>query len=101
MTGRVIEDDMLGVARRLKEIDDGYFVFLNYKTGKFEVHNRRFTPTLCLVLPFEALDERTVNRVLYTRAERVQAVIADMERHNALLSARAKAAAVDKITEVV
>lgn len=84
MTGRVIDDDLFGVARRLKSIDDGYFVFLNYKTGKFEIHNRRQRPnTLCLVLPFDRLDERTVNRVLYTRAENVKRIVADMERDNA------------------
>ncbi len=96
MTGRVIEDDMFGVARRLKEIDSGYFVFLNYKTGKFEVHNSRSSPTLCLVLPFDKLDERTVNRVRYTRAERAEAIIAEMDRQNAEREARARKAAVER-----
>ncbi len=99
MIGRVIEDDMFGVARRLREIDSGYFVFLNYKTGKFEVHNRRSSPTLCLVLPYETLDERTVNRVRYTRAERAKAIIADMERHNAEREARARKTMVERTLE--
>ena len=41
LTGRVIEDDLFGICGRLKSIDDGYFVFRNYKTGRFEVHNRK------------------------------------------------------------
>lgn len=85
MTGRVIDDDLFGVARRLKSIDDGYFVFLNYKTGKFEVHNAKDTHTLCLVLPYDTLDERTVRHVLYTRAERAREIVARMERENARL----------------
>lgn len=85
MTGRVIRDDMFGICRRLKSIDDGYFVFLNYKTGKFEVHNAKDTRTLCLVLPYDTLDERTVRHVLYTRAERVKEIVARMERENARL----------------
>ncbi|MCM1368006.1 MAG: hypothetical protein NC184_04265 [Roseburia sp.] len=102
MTGRVIEDDLFGVCRRLKTIDDGYFVFLNYKTGKFEVHNSRCAPsTLCLVLPFDTLDERTVRRVLYTRAERVAEIVERMERENAAKElARAKAAA-DRIASSI
>lgn len=96
MTGRVIDDDMFGVARRLKGIDDGYFVFLNYKTGKFEIHNRRDSPSLCLVLPYETLDERTVNKVLYTRAERVEKIVADMERENRRLEAEAVSAQLQK-----
>ena len=75
---------MLGVAARLRSIDDGYFVFLNYKTGKLEVHNKHCAPhTLCLVLPYDRLDERTVRRVRYTRAERIKETLAAIERENA------------------
>lgn len=91
MTGRIIEDDMFGVCRRLKSIDAGYFVFLNYATGKFEVHNSACRPnTLCLVLPYDRLDERTVRKVAATRAERVREIIARIEADN-LKSARAAA----------
>lgn len=70
---------------RLKSIDDGYFVFLNYKTGRFEIHNGKDTRTLCLVLPFDTLDERTVTRVRYTRAERAREIAESIERDNAKL----------------
>lgn len=81
MTGRVIDDDMLGVVRRLKSIDDGYFVFLNYKTGRLEVHNEKNgANTLCLVLPYDTLDERTVRRVRETRIERANELVAEIER---------------------
>ncbi len=84
MIGRVIDDDMFGVCARLRSVDDGYFVFLNYVTGKFEVHNRHCAPsTLCLVLPYDRLDERTVRRVMCTRRERIKELIASMERDNA------------------
>ena len=96
MTGRVIRDDMFGICRRLKSIDDGYFVFLNYKTGKFEVHNRKDARTLCLVLPYDRLDERTVRRVLYTRAERVRELTERMERDNARLEVQRVQAAARK-----
>lgn len=85
MNGRVISADMFGIADRLKSIDDGYFIFRNYKTGRFEVHNKKDSPTLCLVLPYDRLDERTYRRVLYTRAERIDRITADMERNNARL----------------
>ncbi len=102
MIGRVIDDDMFGVCRRLKTIDDGYFVFLNYKSGKFEVHDRRAHPnTLCLVLPFETLDERTVNRVLYTRAERASELIEELERENAALERERKDRAMKRILSSV
>lgn len=94
MTGRVIDDDLFGVCRRLKSIDDGYFVFLNYKTGRFEVHNRKDARTLCLVLPYDRLDERTVRHVLYTRAERKRAILESILRDNAKLERDRRYAAV-------
>lgn len=96
MIGREITDDLFGVCDRLKAIDDGYFVFLNYKTGKFEVHNRHDAPrTLCLVLPFDRLDERTVRRVLYTRAERIKEMTERMERENKRTEERMRKKAVE------
>ncbi|MDE7164526.1 MAG: hypothetical protein K2O04_03790 [Clostridiales bacterium] len=98
MIGRVIDDDMFGVCRRLKSIDDGYFVFLNYKTGKFEVHNRNDAPhTLCLVLQYDVLDERTVRHVLYTRAERARETLERMERENARLDAERRHRTIQKL----
>ena len=100
--GRIIDDDMFGIARRLKSIDDGYYILLNYKTGKFEVHNSKCAPrTLCLVLPFETLDERTVRRVNMTRAERVKELLMQAERDNEMLERRKKAAALDRIQSAV
>lgn len=101
MIGRVIDDDLFGVCRRLKSIDDGYFVFLNYKTGKFEVHNKKDTPTLCLVLPYDRLDERTVRHVTYTRAERAREILERMERENARLEAEQRKAAVNKALSAI
>ena len=102
MIGRVIEDDLFGICARLKSIDDGYFVFRNYVTGKFVVHNSKCRPnTLCLVLPYDELDERTVRRVRYTAAERAQKIVEDMERANALAAAREAKAKADAILSAV
>lgn len=102
MTGRVIDDDLFGVCLRLKSIDDGYFVFLNYKTGRFEVHNRKDAPrTLCLVLPYDRLDERSVRHVLYTRAERARQILAQMERDNARLEAKHQSQALNKAASAI
>lgn len=100
--GRIIDDDMFGIVRRLKSIDDGYFVVLNYKTGKYEVHNSACRPrTLCLVLPFDTLDERTVRRVNMTRSERAAELIAQAEKDNARRERRAASAALDRILSAV
>lgn len=101
LIGRVIEDDLFGVCRRLKSVDEGYFVFRNYKTGKFEVHNSRDAHTLCLVLPYDTLDERTVRHVLYTRAERLEQNLKAMDEQNKKAEARELKRAVDKALAAV
>lgn len=102
MTGRVIDGDMLGICDRLKAIDYGYFVFLNYKTGKFEVHDRNGRPdTLCLVLPYDTLDERTVRKVRETRAERVKELIARLDAENDRLRRDVMSKAVSACESVV
>ena len=97
MTGRVVEVDLLCIIVMLKSSDDGYFVFLNYKTGKFEVHNKKDTPSLCLVLPYDRLDERTVRHVQYTRAERLADIVKRMDEQNARLERERRECAVGKI----
>lgn len=96
MTGRIIEDDLFGICARLKSIDGGYYVFLDYKTGRFELHHGVGAHSLCLVLPFDRLDERTVRHVLYTRAERVKELVAAMERENAKLENEQNRRAADR-----
>lgn len=85
MTGRIIDDDLLGVVRRIQAIDPLYFVFLNYVTGRFEVRHKDSPQSPELVLPYDTLDERAVRRVRFTRAERREQLIEYMERQNSLV----------------
>ena len=78
--GHIIEWDLYDIARRLKEIDDGYFVFYSYKTKKFEIHNaNQRGSTLALVLPYDRLD---------ARRERASELFAQIERENELARRR-------------
>ncbi|MBO5224213.1 MAG: hypothetical protein J6C23_06860 [Clostridia bacterium] len=81
--GYVVTDDLYSIAGRLKEIDDGYFIYYSYKDRRFEVHNKNQRGrTLSLVLPYKRLDERTVRLVQKTRSERVDSLIRQMEEEN-------------------
>ena len=83
--GRIIEWDLYDIAYRLKEIDDGYFVFYSYKTKKFEIHNKKQRgSTLALILPYDRLDTRALSFVKSTRRERASELIAEMEKQNEL-----------------
>lgn len=82
---RWIKNDLFSIARRLREIDRGYRIARNVETGKFEVHNLRQAHTLCLVLPYETLDARTVELVKKTHVSRADELLSEMEKSNSLL----------------
>ena len=82
-----IERDVFDIADRIKEIDPGYFVMLNLRTGKFEVHHdgrgrQGRGGSLCLTLPFGRLDARAVTEVYRTRLERRERLLREMEEFN-------------------
>jgi len=83
-TYKIIKTDVFDIASRIKEIDASYFVAFNYKTKKFEVHsndNKRGA-SLCLTLPYNRLDNRTLIHARRTRAERVKELIKEIEENN-------------------
>ena len=94
---REVEGDLFDIARRLREIDGGYFVLR--KGGKFEVHNRKDAPTYYLTVPWSELDARTVELVRRTRAERAAEIFAEMERHNERLKRQAVRESADRAAE--
>lgn len=96
--GRVIESDLFDIAKRVKEIDDGYFIVRDYRTGKFQLHHRgQRGSSLALILPFDRLDCRTLTYVRRTRAERKRQLLEEMERDNERLLKRAAYDTANKI----
>lgn len=78
-----IKSDVFDIVKRLKQIDDGYFVLFDTEKQKFELHNL-FQPntTYCLTLPFEFLDERTIHLTLKTLRKNQNDLFEEMERQN-------------------
>ena len=71
------------VEMRLKEIDSGYFLVRNTMRNRFEVHHSaQAYSTLALVVPYGALDARTVALVQRTRIQRMEEEIRAMDAHN-------------------
>jgi len=90
--GRVpVVSHAMDIPRRLKEMDEGYFVMFNVRLQKFEVwHRDTGDGVLECVLPYEELDERTVRHVREHRMERMEALIREIEEHNRRLEERAQ-----------
>lgn len=88
---------VLDIPKRIKEIDERFFVVLNRRSGLFEVHVRgQAGTTLGCVLPFETLDARSVDYVRSMLAARLSAIVAEIDAHNERLAYEAEAGHMDK-----
>ena len=71
------------IPQRLKEIDPGYFVLYNTQTGKYEVHhNDQPDGSLCVILPYDELDERAVFHVRRTLIANIEKLLEEMDQNN-------------------
>lgn len=79
----MVEWDLYDIASRIKQIDDGYFIFYSYKRKKYEIHNsHQRGNTLSLILPFDKLDARALDLVRQTSRERASEYLKEIEKEN-------------------
>ena len=84
--GYEVTVDLYDIAKRLREIDEDYFVFYSYKKKRYEVHNRsQRGNTLAFTVPYNELDTRTLSFARRTRRERAEKLMREMERENEIL----------------
>lgn len=78
-----IESDCLDIIKRIKQIDNAYYVVYDIEKQSYELHNKeQKRNSYCLTLPFETLDERSYLYVLKTRVQNSDALFKEMEEEN-------------------
>mgnify|MGYP001000667952 CR=1 FL=1 len=78
-----IETNVYNIPERLKEIDKDYFVVFNTEAQQFEVHNLgQIGNTLALNIPYDELDNRTIDLVQKTRIENAKKIFDEIDRQN-------------------
>lgn len=78
-----VESDVMDIIKQLKKMDKNYFVMFNPRTQQYELHNaEQRDATLSLNLPFDELDQRTIDYAQKYRIENAKKIIAEMEAHN-------------------
>lgn len=98
----VIEGDVLDILGRLKEIDDSYFIVFNLNRKKFEVHSSsQKGGTYAFTIPFDCLDDRTIDFARKTSIYRKDEVIKEIDRQNEKLQKDMLNDAVDHLKEVL
>lgn len=86
-----VTGDVLNIVDRIKEIDPDYFVMLNRKTQRFEVHVKGQLFSLGCELPFDSLDARAVEYVRERHVSRMGEILAQMEREEKMREKAQKA----------
>lgn len=91
-----INNDLLDISARLREIKPSYGIVFNTENQKFEVTDEGKT---VLVLPYENLDERTLERVFETRCENVFEIIKRVDKENEALEKERMKRAMDRLED--
>lgn len=78
-----VTTDVYDITKRIREIDPDYFILWNRIKDRYEVHSKRDPSfTFCLVIPYPELDQRTLDLVWDTRAEKARELIAKLNTEN-------------------
>ena len=77
-----IENDVFDIGARLKEIDGGYYPVYNLTKKRYEIHHEKMKNSLQVVLPYDGLDARAIEKVRETRIEYAMAKIRELDREN-------------------
>lgn len=78
-----ITNDLFDIAARLRSVDGNYRVFYDTVGKKYQVHNvAQRGSTLAFIVPFDALDARTVEYARYTGVNNAETLFAQTEKDN-------------------
>lgn len=94
-----IENDLFGIAERLRNIDSDYVVYYDNCSRKFELHNMRFRPTLQIIFPYQELDKRAVDYTLKTQVDKILKEILSIDEHNQKIIESREASLIDEVTK--
>ncbi len=90
----------LDIPARLKALRGSWFVMLNTRTQRFEIHDSAQSGgTLACVLPFDELDARTVAYARRYRVERLAETAREVDAFNERLEREAESAHLDRAAD--
>ena len=90
--GRIpVTSHVLDIPARLKAINPNWFVMLNTRTQRFEIHDAAQPEgTLCCALPFDALDARAVEYARRYHVSRLRETAREIDEYNERLAEAAQ-----------
>ena len=74
-----VKDDLFEIAKRLRFVNRDYCLFWNNKAQRYEVHNGHRPG---FIVPYNELDERTIEYAHKTKIENFDALEKEFQLHN-------------------
>lgn len=96
-----LDGDPLFIKERLQEIDPTYYIVYNLITNKYEVHSCEQQDSYCFSIPYDILDDRTLELARKSLVSRRDQIIEEIDRENEQREKRLIKEAVDKLKEVL
>lgn len=79
----IVSEDLFDICKRVKEIDEDYFVVFNERLERYEIHNKKQQcNTLAIVVPYDRLDKRVLDKLNETKIERKEEIYSMLENQN-------------------
>ena len=91
-----IESDVFDVSKRIKEIDENYFIMFNLNNNKYELHCTSQPNTYCFSYPYEDLDERFIDMIYKTNIVNIDNIIEQIDNNNAKIENNVNSSVKDK-----
>jgi len=97
-----VKNDLFGIARRLMQIRPNYHLLWNNRRQRYEVHMSALADALSLafIVPFDALDERTLEYAYRTKIENLDELAREFDAENAEIERSAKRSLQDSAAEL-
>ena len=78
-----VKEDLFDICKRVKELDEDYFIIFNEKLCRYEVHNKKQNGcTLSIVAPYGKLDKRVLDKLRETKIERFDDICSMLKNSN-------------------
>ena len=93
--------DVYEIAKRIKNLDRGYFIVYDTELNKFEVHNSlQLGSTYCLTLPYSEIDARALDYVAKTSCTNIERILEEIETENKIQESADTNSVLNKLDEL-
>lgn len=81
----IVSHDVYEISKRIKDIDRYYYIVYDTSKTCYEIHNSsQIDSTYCLTIPYNQLDDRTLQYVRETSSANIEIILEKIEKENKL-----------------